>query len=486
MSNPDSQAGHAGLAPKRKGPPNRMNDLAYRDWMKYQKSFFWVQSTQALVEEAICFFTKSVWPNGEPSRSLIITSDAFAAGALPAPRLIDTCADANAITPIIDFLQCRVDAQATYDFILVDLRACVPDAQALDEFLGRFAARFFALLRQLLPAKRYCELLVDISPDARSFPVPWSVAMAGRQHLKLRDEKVGLRKASDSVLYCLIMQSDDDARPGAGLEPADIQVAGDAGVHVPAWLLPKSPPRKAHEKLHPAKFPEALIARFIDLFSAEGDNVLDPMAGTGSAIIASLHAQRNGYGVELSAQFVDIANQRIREQALSAPTGAGAGRVVQGDATVLARIDAFAGTAFHYAVTSPPYWSMLTNKGSENQAARRSKNLPLVYSSDDRDLGNVQDYDAFLALLASVYHQVALKLHAGGHLTVIVKNVKREHTLYPLAWDLVARLCRRDGDYEYVGTTLWCQDDIGLKPFAVGIHWVSNILHQYCLHFRKR
>lgn len=467
-----------------------MNDLVYRDWMKFQKSFFWVQSTQALVEEAICFFTKSLWPNGEPSRSLIITSDAFTAGALGAPRQIDTSNDANTLTSIMEYLQRRADAEATYDFILIDLRMCVPDVRALNDFLDHVAAGFFALLRQLLAQKRYCELLVDISPNALSFPLPWSVAMAGRQHLKLRDEKVGLHKASDNVLYCLILQAEDDARPRDGLKPTDFHVAHDVSPQVPAWLLPKSPPRKAHEKLHPAKFPEALISQLIGLFTVEGDNVLDPMAGTGSAVVAALQAQRNGYGVELSAQFVDIANQRIRERQPSAAQNAippaGMGSVVQGDATALMHLTELNGIPFRYAVTSPPYWSMLNNKGSENQAARRSKNLPLVYSADDRDLGNVHDYDTFLSLLESVYHQVALKLEAGGYLTVIVKNVKREHTLYPLAWDLAARLCRRDGDYEYVGVTLWCQDDIGLKPFAVGIHWVSNILHQYCLHFRKR
>ena len=71
-------------------------------------------------------------------------------------------------------------------------------------------------------------------------------------------------------------------------------------------------------------------------------------------------------------------------------------------------------------------------------------------------------------------------------MTVIVKNVKRNHVVYPLAWDLVAKLCTREGKFEYLGNTLWCQDDIGLKPFGVGIVWVSNIVHQYCLHFRRR
>ena len=70
-------------------------------------------------------------------------------------------------------------------------------------------------------------------------------------------------------------------------------------------------------------------------------------------------------------------------------------------------------------------------------------------------------------------------------LTVVVKNVKRNHILHPLAWNLASRLCGPKGSFNYVGTTLWCQDDVGIKPFVVGIHWVSNILHTYCLHFQK-
>ena len=141
---------------------------------------------------------------------------------------------------------------------------------------------------------------------------------------------------------------------------------------------------------------------------------------------------------------------------------------------------------FEYAITSPPYWSMLANPGSENQAARRQKNLPLVYSDDEADLGNVADYGDFLDLIERVYADLADFLTDDGMLTVVVKNVKRHHVLYPLAWDLTMRLCGAGGKYSYAGTTMWCQDDVGLKPFAVGIYWVSNVLHHYCLHFQKR
>jgi hypothetical protein len=199
---------------------------------------------------------------------------------------------------------------------------------------------------------------------------------------------------------------------------------------------------------------------------------------------------RNAAGIELSPAYEAIASERA--EAASQPRLAfdeqlaTAWQVVCADATDASVFKKLRDAPFDYCVTSPPYWSMLSNPGSENQRARREKNLSLVYSDDDRDVGNEGDYDRFLGLLASVYRNVAAALKHGGVLTVVVKNVKREHILYPLAWDLVRELAGPSGQYEFVGHTLWCQDDVGLKPFAVGTHWVSNILHQYCLHFCRR
>lgn len=213
-----------------------------------------------------------------------------------------------------------------------------------------------------------------------------------------------------------------------------------------------------------------------------------PWVGTGSAVIAALRTRRNGFGTDLSEQFIEIAKERIREEQKPSlfPNFLPEGRVFVADATKLNQISQLDGLQFQYAVTSPPYWSMLTNPGSENQKARRRRNLPLVYSENAQDLGNISNYDLFLDILKSVYNQVAERLTDEGILTVIVKNVKREHTLYSLAWDLALSLCGSDGLFDYIGTTLWCQDDVGIKPFAVGTHWVSNILHTYCLHFQKR
>lgn len=478
-----------GAKATRGGPPNRMNDLVYRDWMKFQKSFFRYSSDQTLIEEYVYFFTKAMWEDGTFSRSLIVGADEFSAGEIPAPRHLAHVAGQKSFDAVNTAIR-EQTRKGVHDFVLVDLRALVTNEAQLDNFITSHADSFFEGLRGALKNDRYCCVVVGVPQiGGGGFPFPWAVALAGRTQLRLRDEKIALMEDDGRVFYCVIMQAKEEGRARELVSSESLQVSDSkVGQAVPAWIIPKPPPRTKKEILHPAKFPETLIEQFIKLFSQEGDNVFDPMVGTGSTVIAALRTRRNGFGTDLSPEFIQTAQNRIeQEQAPSLFPGAEPeGRVFVGDATKLDKIHGLDGVKFQYAVTSPPYWSMLTNPGSENQEARRNRNLPLVYSDREQDLGNIVDYDRFLDVLEGVYNEVCERLSEHGMLTVVVKNVKRNHILYPLAWDLVLRLCGPKGRFDYVGNTLWCQDDVGIKPFAVGIHWVSNILHTYCLHFQRR
>lgn len=462
-----------------------MNDLPYRDWMKFQKSFVRHSSYAKVADDCIQFFTKAVWPDGRRSQSLAI---GFALDEL----LTDTTRDvrvfpASSTTEAISHLEAA--AAGSCDFVIVNLIDLIGNGPERARFLTYDSNRLFVALRRALGDARYCCLLVDNEgPGGCGFPLPWSAALLGRRHMKLRDEKIALRSPHEPTYYWLVFQNEPDGRSGELFEPNSIHVAREHE-EVPAWLMPKSPPRTVDERFHPAKFPEPLVEQFIARFSRPGDAVLDPMVGTGSTIKAACKMGRTGVGVDLSLEFVEIAQRRLRGadqlSLFSAHGEESPFTIVQGDATKLLEIPDVVNRTFSYCVTSPPYWSMLGNPGSENQRARRGRNLPLVYSADGSDLGNVGDYDRFVGALCGIYKQVAARLVRGGYLTVVVKNVKRNHVIYPLAWDLVRGLCTPEGPFEYVGTTLWCQDDIGLKPFAVGIYWVSNVLHQYCLHMRK-
>lgn len=130
-------------APKRPGPPNRMNDLSYKDWMKFQKSFFRHRSSQALVEECICFFTKAVWPDGEPSRCLIIGFADIDPSRIPAPRLVDAHNRCDSFDGVARLLLEAEQAGLTYDFIFIDLRRLIVDEESLNDVPHRLCGRRF-------------------------------------------------------------------------------------------------------------------------------------------------------------------------------------------------------------------------------------------------------------------------------------------------------------------------------------------------------
>lgn len=64
---------------------------------------------------------------------------------------------------------------------------------------------------------------------------------------------------------------------------------------------------------HPAPFPVELPARLIDLYSYRDDIVLDPFIGSGSTALAARATARHYVGYEIDANYVQLANDRLKE-----------------------------------------------------------------------------------------------------------------------------------------------------------------------------
>ena len=249
-----------------------------------------------------------------------------------------------------------------------------------------------------------------------------------------------------------------------------------------SWFIHNPPPRKKGVLVHPAKFPETMAQEFIEFFTKRGETVLDPMAGTGSTLIAALRAGRHSWGIELNAKYAEIARQLIDEERASLGNDAGGltAKVITGDASHAAD---FQLSTFDYVLTSPPYWDMLHARGAETQKKRRTdSDLDVFYSDDPDDLGNLHDYEAFLTRLVAIYAGLKPLLRPNAYLTIIVKNVKKGGKIYPLAWDLGRELGKV---YTLKDEKLWLQDNQRLAPYGLGSAWVSNTFHHYCLQFRR-
>lgn len=67
-------------------------------------------------------------------------------------------------------------------------------------------------------------------------------------------------------------------------------------------------------KIHPTQKPVKLLERLIKIFTDEGEVVIDPVAGSGTTILAALNTNRSGYGFEIKKDFYKEASSLIAER----------------------------------------------------------------------------------------------------------------------------------------------------------------------------
>lgn len=67
------------------------------------------------------------------------------------------------------------------------------------------------------------------------------------------------------------------------------------------------------EKIHPTQKPVKLLERLIEIFTDEGDVVIDPCAGSGSTLIAAENMNRKSHGFEIKKEFYLKATKWIEE-----------------------------------------------------------------------------------------------------------------------------------------------------------------------------
>jgi len=68
------------------------------------------------------------------------------------------------------------------------------------------------------------------------------------------------------------------------------------------------------EKIHPTQKPVELLKTLIEIFTDEGDVVIDPCAGSGSALIAAERLNRKAFGFEIKKEFYTKANKWLEEE----------------------------------------------------------------------------------------------------------------------------------------------------------------------------
>jgi DNA modification methylase len=188
------------------------------------------------------------------------------------------------------------------------------------------------------------------------------------------------------------------------------------------------------------RFPESLVALFLDQYTQEGDVVFDPFAGYGTSLLVAERMGRVPYGVEIDEDRVAYVRGK-----LSVPE-----RIIQGDSRFLAGMEL---PQLDFSITSPPYMTR--------------EDHPEFPLAGYQVTG--EGYNQYLRDIRSIYEQLRARLKPGGRAVLEVANLKAGNQVTTLAWDIGQEVSQV---LHFEGEIIVCWDE-----HAFGYD------HSYCLVF---
>jgi DNA modification methylase len=202
---------------------------------------------------------------------------------------------------------------------------------SMDDYLGFLERVWRETHRVLVPGGRMC---INVANLGRKPYIPLHAYIA-RQAVELgflmRGEIIwnkaasaspstawgSWKSASNPILrdvheYILVFCKGTFKRQNPSKRPSTITRDEFLEFNKSVWAIPAESARKVG---HPAPFPVELPRRLIQLYTFDGETVLDPFMGSGQTAIAALGAGRHYVGYETDHNYVELAARRIQEHA---------------------------------------------------------------------------------------------------------------------------------------------------------------------------
>jgi DNA modification methylase len=230
---------------------------------------------------------------------------------------------------------------------------------------------------------------------------------------------------------------------------------------------------------HPALYPQELAEKLINIYTKDsGEVILDPFLGIGSTLMAAHKLGKQGIGLDLSNEFVNIAKERLEKQASDNNLIKFEPKFYCNDSRKL--MDHVGLNSVDLVVTSPPYWNILNQKRTADGKKIRN------YSESSEDLGNIDNYEDFLANLKEVFTQVYKALKPNKRCCSIVMDIRKKDKFYPLHEDQ-SRIMREIG-FELEEYVIWDRQKEYNNMKTLGYPWVFrfNKVHEYICVYWKR
>lgn len=222
--------------------------------------------------------------------------------------------------------------------------------------------------------------------------------------------------------------------------------------------------------IHPATFPISLSKRIIELFSHEGELVVDPFVGSGTTLVAAQDLNRNAVGFDLKDEYIEISKNRTGEN--ENIFNESQQLAIKDDARNIK--DYLHKDTISLVWTSPPYGNLL-NRKRLNKSRRDRKNEQFLkveqYSQDERDLGTYE-LDKFTNEIGNIFQSILPLMKPKAHCVINVPDMWWDNKRITLHISVVEELRKRG--FELRNIIIWDRRNIVNRIGIFG--WPSNYI----------
>jgi DNA modification methylase len=222
---------------------------------------------------------------------------------------------------------------------------------------------------------------------------------------------------------------------------------------------------------HPATYPISLARKCIELFSHEGELIVDPFLGSGTTLVAARDAKRNAVGFDIHPDYIALTQERLVPKSLLSDMQQ---IPVLDDARSIRQY--LGENSIACVVTSPPYANLLNRKRKNksrrgNERKNRQYEKIEQYSQRPEDLGTL-DLATYSDAMAEIFEGILPLIRKKGHCVIDVPDMWWENQRVTIHLTVVEAL--RSVGYELRNTIIWDRTNIVNNIGIFG--WPSNYI----------
>jgi DNA modification methylase len=185
------------------------------------------------------------------------------------------------------------------------------------------------------------------------------------------------------------------------------------------WSFPQRGNWATHNSTYRGNFAPQIARNIIEMYTEQGDSILDPMVGAGTTLIEAKLLSRNALGLDINPEAVELAKVGLRFKHHPPSVQ----KIKVGDARDLSFLK---DNSFDLVLTHPPYMNIIKYSNGKIPA----------------DLSNISSLPKFCDEIEKIARQFYRVLKPDKFCAILIGDTRKGKHYVPLAFNVMQRFLK--------------------------------------------